>query len=133
VLENCVIQRKGNYAVAALILESGSTINNIEFNGFSVQDAPGNSYAVAPELLKIVSGRVGQVVIDALDSTHIAAPLSPGGFSSVGSISGAGVLATGWKFPDSSMSNGTPYISANSGQTSIKVAGVVKYYPVNAS
>jgi hypothetical protein len=133
VLENCVIQRKGNYAVAALILESGSTIDNIEFNGFSVQDAPGSSYAAAPELLKIVSGTVGQVVIDALDSTHIAEPLSPGGFSSVGSVSGVGVLATGWKFPDSSMANGTPYISANSGQTSIKVAGVVKHYPVNAS
>jgi hypothetical protein len=129
VLENCVIQRNENYAVAALILEDGSRIDTIEFNGFSVQDAPGSSYAAAPELLNIASGTIGQVVIDALDSTHITAPISAGRFLSVGRISGAGVLATGWQFPDSLMANGTPYISANTHRASIKVGGVVDPYP----
>jgi hypothetical protein len=129
VLENCVIQRKGNYAVAALILEDGSTIDNIEFNGFSVQDAPGSSYAAAPELLNIVSGTVRKVVINALDSAHITTPVSAGRFSSVGSFTGAGVLATGWPFPDSSMLNWSPYISANTHRPSIKVGGVVRPYP----
>jgi hypothetical protein len=69
------------------------------------------------------------MVIDAVDSTHIAAPVSAGGFSNVGSVSGSGVLATGWKFPDAVMANGTPYISASSGQASIKVGGVVEGYP----
>jgi hypothetical protein len=129
VLENCVIQRNKNHAVAALILEDGSTINNIEFNGFSVQDAPGSSYAATPELLNIVSGTIRRVVIDALDCAHITAPVSAGRLSSVGSFSGAGVLATGWQFPDRSMLNWSPYISANTHQASIKVGGVVRPYP----
>ena len=127
--ENCAIQRTGDYPVAALVLEYGSTINALELNGFSVQDPAGSSYAASPELLNIVSGSIGQVVIDAVTSTHIAAPVSAGGFSSIGSISGAGVLATGWEFPDTSMANQTPYLSATNGQSSIKVGGVVRPYP----
>jgi hypothetical protein len=129
VLENCVIQRNKNHAVAALILEDGSTIENIEFNGFSVQDAPGSSYAAAPELLNIVSGTIRRVVIGSLDSAHITAPVSAGRFSSVGSFSGAGVLETGWLFPDNAMLNWSPYISANTHRASIKVGGVVRPYP----
>ncbi len=129
VLENCVIQRNKNHAVAALILEDGSTIENIEFNGFSVQDAPGSSYAAVPELLSIASGTIKRVVIDALDSARITAPVAASRFSSVGSFSGAGVLATGWQFPDSLMLNWSPYISANTHRASIKVGGVVRPYP----
>ena len=127
-LDNCIIQRNGFYPVAALILADGSKIDTLEFNGFAVQDTPQNSHTVAAQLLKIVSGTIGQLVIDALDSTNIAAPISEHGFSSVGSVSGAGVLATNWPFPDASMANGTPYISANSGLPSIKVGGVVTPY-----
>jgi hypothetical protein len=129
VLQNCVIQRNKNHAVAALILVDGSTIENIEFDGFSVQDAPGSSFAAAPELLKIVSGRIGRVVISALDSARISAPVSAGLISSVGSFSGAGVLNTGWQFPDNSMLNWSPYVSANTRRASIKVGGVVRPYP----
>ncbi len=129
VLENCVIQRNKNHAVAALILEDNSTIDTIEFNGFSVQDAAGSSYAAAPELLNIASGTIGQLVIDALDSHHITAPVNAGRFSSIGRVRGAGVLATGWQFPDNLMANETPYISANTHQASIKVGGVVHPYP----
>ena len=81
-----------------------------------------------PNLLKIGSGSIGQLVFDSLDSNNIHAPVSAGGFSSVGSVSGAGVLATGWEFPDAVMANGVPYISANSGVPSIKVNGVVEPY-----
>ncbi|MCU1252303.1 MAG: hypothetical protein JWQ49_5332 [Edaphobacter sp.] len=129
VLENCVIQRNKNHAVAALILEDGSTIESIEFNGFSVQDAAGSSFAMAPELLKIVSGRIRRVVISALDSARISAPVSAGRISSVGSFSGAGVLNTGWQFQDNSMLNWSPYMSANTHRASIKVGGVVRPYP----
>jgi len=128
-ITNCVISRNANYDVAALILESNSTINNLEFNGFAVQDPPGSSYTKAQELLNIVSGSVGQLVIDTVDSTRIKAPVSAGGFSNIGSVSGAGVLATGWEFPDAVMANGVPYISASTGLPSIKVNGVVKPYP----
>jgi len=126
---HCVIARNRDFDVAALILENNSTISSLEFNGFTVEDPPGKSYSSARELLHIVSGSVGQLVIDALDSAHIKAPVSAGGFSSLGSVSGAGVLATGWEFPDAVMANGTPYISANSHLPSIKVNGTVELIP----
>ena len=129
VLENCVIQRNSDHAVTALILEDGSAIESIEFNGFSVQDAPGNSYGATPELLSIASGAITQVTIAAVDSALIKAPVSPGRFLNVGSFCGAGVLATGWQFPDSSMANETPYISASTHRPSIKLGGVVRPYP----
>ncbi|HEX3374221.1 MAG TPA: glycosyl hydrolase family 28 protein [Edaphobacter sp.] len=128
VLENCVIQRNRDHAVAALILD-GSRIENIEFNGFSVQDAPGNSYGATPELLNIASGTIKQVAIGSVDSARIKAPIPASRFSNVGSFCGAGVLATGWQFPDSCMANETPYISASTHRPSIKVAGVVRPYP----
>jgi hypothetical protein len=127
--ENCTIQRTGNYPVAALVLEYGSTINELELNGFTVQDPAGSSYAASPELLNIVSGYIGQLVLDAVTSANITSPVSSGGFSSIGSVGGAGVLATGWEFPDTVMANQTPYISTTNGQASIKVGGVVMPYP----
>lgn len=129
VLENCVILRNSDHAVAALILEDGSVIESIEFNGFSVQDAPGNSYGATPELLNIATGTIKQVAIGSVDSARIKAPVSASRFLNVESFCGAGVLATGWQFPDSSMANETPYISASTHRPSIKVAGVVRPYP----
>jgi hypothetical protein len=128
-LNNCVIQRTGSQTVAALDLMFGSTISQLEVNGFAVQDPGGTSYAAAPELVNIGSGTIGQLTIDGVTSAHLAAPVSLGGFSSIGSISGAGVLASGWEFPDAVMADQTPYISATSGQPSIKVGGVVEPYP----
>ncbi|HEY3840737.1 MAG TPA: glycosyl hydrolase family 28 protein [Bryobacteraceae bacterium] len=128
-LADCTIQRMGNYPVAALMLPNGSTIEALEFSGFALEDPSGTSYDPTPELLNLVSGRIGQLTIDALTGSHIAAPVSPGGFASIGAVSGGGVLGTGWAFPDSVMTNGAPYISATSQQPSIKVNGVVKPYP----
>jgi hypothetical protein len=120
ILDHCTISRNGNTVGAALILENNSEILNLEFNGFA---------AGAQQLLQIKSGSVGQLVINSLDSSHIHAPVSPGGFSSIGSVSGKGVLATGWEFPDAVMANSVPYISASTGKPSIKVGGVVESYP----
>jgi hypothetical protein len=128
-LTNCVISRNANSEVAAIILENGSSINNLEFNGFAVQNAVGKSYPAVPELLNIVSGSIGQLVLDALSSNNIKALITAGEFSNIGSVSGTGVLATGWAFPDAVMTNGVPYISANSHLPSIKVEGVVEPYP----
>ena len=120
VLDHCTISRNGNTVSAALILENNSRIINLEFDGFA---------AGAQQLLDIESGSVGQLVINSLDSSHIHAPVSPGGFSSIGSVSGTGVLATGWEFPNAVMANGVPYISASTGEPSMKVGGVVEPYP----
>jgi hypothetical protein len=125
-LDNCTISRSKSFQVAALILENGSTINNVVFNGLVVNDA--GSYAPSRELLDFIGGSIGQLVINAMDSTHIKAPVSADGFSSIGSVSGTGVLATGWEFPDAVMASGVPYISASTGLPSIKIAGVVEPY-----
>jgi hypothetical protein len=123
--ENCQIYRSPGIEIAGLILENDSTIDNLTFSGFGVLDG---SNVPVPNLLNIGWGSIGEVVLDSLDSNNILAPVSAGGFSSVGSVSGAGVLATGWEFPDAVMANGVPYISANSGLPSIKVNGVVQPY-----
>jgi hypothetical protein len=128
-LTNCVVQRNGNFPVDALMLLFGSTIENFAFNGYSMQDAAGSSYTATPQLLNILSGSVPQLVLAGVTSTQIAAPVSPGGFASIGSVSGAGVLATDWQFPDAVMANNTPYISASTGLGSIKINGVVTPYP----
>jgi len=119
--------QNGNVDVAAVVLENGSTINLLKFNGFARQTSGSSTL---PGLLNIGSGFIGQLVINSLDSGNIKAPVTPGSFSSIGSVSGAGVLATGWKFPDLVMADGVPYLSANSGLPSIKVGGVVEPYTV---
>lgn len=123
VIENCQIVRGSSLDLIPIILGNSSTIANVTINGLSVQKRP------ARELVDILSGSIGQLVLDAVDAIDIEMPLSPGGFSNIGSVSGSGVLATGWEFPDSVMANGVPYISASTGQPSIKVEGVVQAYP----
>lgn len=127
VFQNCTILRTGNFNVAAAILENASKIANLEFNGFELRDS-GTSSSV-PELLNLEGGSVGQLVINSLLSKNIKAPVESGGFASVELVSGAGVLATGWAFPDSVMADGVPYISATTGLSSIKVGGGVEPYP----
>jgi hypothetical protein len=126
-LINCMIARNSNINVPAVILQNGSSIANLSFNGFAVQDA--GSYPPIRALLNIESGSIGQLIINSLNGTHITAPVGAGGFSSIGSVSGTGVLATGLEFPNAVMVNGVPYISANSGLPSIKVGGAVDPYP----
>jgi hypothetical protein len=125
-LNNCIIQRNGNDPIAAVILEYGSVISVLEFNRFAIQEA--RAYSKKSDLITISAGSIGQLIIDAIDSTHISLPVSPGGFSSIGSVSGSGVLATAWPFPDGVMANGVPYISASTGSPSIKINGVVQPY-----
>jgi hypothetical protein len=125
--DECVIYRYSSANVAAVILEGGSRIDNLVFNGFEVRDA--KSYEPISGLFQISWGSIGQLVLNSVDSDDISAPDAAGGFSWVGSISGDGVLATQWKFPDAVMANEVPYISASSSLSSIKVGGLVESYP----
>jgi hypothetical protein len=79
-------------------------------------------------LINMGAGSIGQLAINSVDSAHIAGPVSPGGFLSIGSVTGTGVLATGWEFPDNVMADNVPYISATTGLPSIKIDGVVEPY-----
>jgi hypothetical protein len=125
-LNNCVINRDRNVDFAGFIIESGSAINNLALNGFSLIDA--GSYSPARDLLQFPLGSIGQVVINTVESSHILSAASASGFANITTVSGTGVLATGWKFPDAVMANGVPYISANSGLPSIKINGLVELY-----
>jgi len=127
ILQNFVIMRNSDIEVAGLILEVGMAIDYLEIDGFSLQDA--GPFQPVPVLIDIEEGSIGQLVINSSESQKIAAPVSPGGFSSVGSVSGVGVLATDWEFPDAVMANEVPYISATTGLPSIKIDGVVEPYP----
>ena len=122
--ENCTIDRNGDMEVPASILANNSRIEYLAFKGFGVQDA--GFHPPMPALIDLEQGSIGQLVIESLDSSNILAPVPEGGFLSVGSVSGAGVLATGWEFPDAVMADGVPYISESTGFPSIKINGIVQ-------
>jgi Glycosyl hydrolases family 28 len=126
-VQNCMINRTDGELVAGVTLQYNSMIKNLVFNGFSVQDA-GSDSPIA-ELLDFKSGSIEQLVLTSVAPANILALISAGGFANIGLVSGAGVLATGWEFPDSVMANEVPYISASTGLPSIKIDGVVESYP----
>jgi len=113
--QNCRISGSGGVAVS---LGNGSRIDQVGFNGFTAQNSP--------FLGAIFWGSIGQLLLDAVDSNKIIAPTND--FASIGSVSGAGVLATGWQFPDAVMADSVPYISASTGLPSVKINGVVQRY-----
>jgi hypothetical protein len=119
--ENCSIKTNGHTPV--LIVDNNSRIGTLTFNGLAAQPT-----TWVPELLYIGSGSIGQLVLNSLNCDNISIPVSEGGFLSIGSVSGTGVLATAWDFPDAVMANGVPYISATTGSPSIKINGVVEPY-----
>lgn len=124
--EDCRIIRDGNTNAAAVILEENSKIDTVEFNGFSAED-PQLLFPM-PELLNLEGGLVGQLILSSVNSTNIRAATGAHGYQRVASVSGAGVLASGWPFPDPIVANEVPYLSANTGQPSIKINGVVEPY-----
>lgn len=124
--KNCTIVRTADQDVTGLVLWKDSNISNLDFNGFTVQDS--GSYAPASELLYLEGGSIGTLTLDSLSSNNILAPVEQGGFADIATVTGQGVLATGWEFPDSVMANGVPFISAETGLPSIKENGVVEPY-----
>ncbi|MGA8532123.1 MAG: glycosyl hydrolase family 28 protein [Acidobacteriaceae bacterium] len=124
--ENCKVVRRESTAFAAVIFEESSMIGKLQFDGFTAQQAGFTGPATA--LLNLGPGSIGQFVVNSLDSGHITSPVLTGEFASVGIVTGTGVLATGWRFPDDVMADGVPYISATTGLPSIKVGGAVEAY-----
>ena len=124
--ENCQIVRKNDTDAAAVVVENGSTIASLVFDGFSVLNT-GTSSSM-PALLVIGSGSIGQITINSVNNGNIEIPLSMSGFVNVGMVCGAGVLQTGWEFPDAVMADQVPYISASTGRPSIKFGGIVEPY-----
>ncbi len=126
ILQNCRIVRRESTDVAAVIFEQSSMIGNLEFDGFAVQQAGFTDPATA--LLDVGSGSVTQLVLNSVGSSYIKAPVQADEFVCIGTVSGAGVLATAWRFPDDVMADNVPYISATTALPSIKIGGVVEAY-----
>lgn len=124
--ENCSLGHYEN-SVAAVVLENDSTIDNLIFNGFGL--LPTGSLPPLPALLEMRAGSIGQLLLNSVNSSNITVPAPANEFSNVGSVSGRGVLATGWEFPDAVMADGVPYISASTGLPSIKINGIAQPYP----
>jgi hypothetical protein len=123
--ENCRISHYGDL-IPAVILENESTIGNLTFNGFGMLEA--GQVKPSPGLVEIGSGSIGQLVLNSVNSDDIISAVSANGLYAVGAVSGTGVLATGWEFPDVVMADEVPYISASTGLPSIKINGVVNPY-----
>jgi hypothetical protein len=104
-------------------VENGSHHEPV-FRGSSVSDT--GSYLSVPVLVEIGSGSIGQLDIESLTSAQITAPLSSDQFERIDSVYGAGVLATGWEFPNAVMAYEVPSISASTGQPSIKIGKIVE-------
>jgi hypothetical protein len=122
--ENCQLCEFGT-SIAAVVLENDSTIDNLVFNGFALAVA---GPVPVPSLVEMAEGSIRQLVLDSVNSSNISTPVPANEFSNIGTVSGRGVLATAWEFPDAIMADGVPYISASTGQPSIKVNGVVEPY-----
>lgn len=127
-LTNCLITRASGVDVAAVIVEYGSSIANFEVNGLSIND----SHKAVAAMVNLATGTMGVLDIDAVNSNRIAKPVSGEGFAAINEVTsaGLGVLNSGWEFPNSVMGNEVPYISAETGEPSIKVNGVVEPYSV---
>lgn len=122
--ENCQLCEFGT-SIAAVVLENDSTIDNLVFNGFALAE-PGP--VPVPSLVETARGSIRQLVLNSVNSNNISTPVPANEFSNIGTVSGLGVLATAWEFPDAIMADGVPYISASTGQPSIKVNGVIEPY-----
>jgi hypothetical protein len=103
-IENCIIARNEDMNLAAVILDNNSSITNLVLNGIAVQDT--GTFSPLSALFNIGQGSVDNLVIDSVNPKQIETLIAPGNFSTIGSVAGSGVLATGWKFPDAVMANG---------------------------
>jgi hypothetical protein len=122
-LSNCSIYRSLNGSAAAYLVNGSGNISKLVLNGFSIDSEAGQSFA-AVAALSTITGTISTLVINGLDATNITT-LSAS-MTSFTSISGPGVLASGFSLPDAAMANGTLYLSATTGKPTIKLGGTVE-------
>lgn len=124
--EDCKVVRTRDLDTGTVILGYNSNIGQVQFDGYSVQDA--GSYSPVRELIDLGSGSIGNLILDSVKSANIQGCIQREGFHKVESVSGTGVLKTDWRFPDFVMADNVPFISAETGLPSIKINGVVEPY-----
>jgi hypothetical protein len=88
------------------------TIGKLTSSGFNVDNEPGTLPAAIADLLNMTDLTIGELVIDAVDSTNVTALTNT--FTGITTIRGAGLSQTGWQIPDANMAANVMYISATS-------------------
>jgi hypothetical protein len=88
------------------------TIGKLTFSGFNVDNETGTAYAAIADLINMTSLTIGELVIDAVDSTLITAITNT--FTGITTIRGVGLSQTGWQIPDANVAANVLYISATS-------------------
>ncbi len=124
-VSNCSIYRSPAGSAPALLLSGSPQIERLTIDGFAIESQSGHSFP-AIAALSTAAGHIGKLILNALDMTGITAFTS--NWSAFAAIGGPGVMATGAEFPDDVISDGTPYLSANSHLPSIKVGGKIKTF-----
>ncbi len=122
-VSNCSIFRNPAGNAPAFLLSGSPAIERLTIDGFAIESQAGQSFPAIPAL-STSSGHIRKLILNALDMTGVAAFTS--NWTAFTTIAGPGVMATGLEFPDDVISDGTPYLSANSRLPSIKIAGKVK-------
>lgn len=112
---NEVWQTTVSVAYGAIPFYNGATVATMRFNGFNVVNAGGGAVPYLFDFTQTGGGTITHLIIDSLCSDNITTHVRSGNWGSVALISGAGVLATGWEFPDALMAIGTTWISATGG------------------
>ena len=103
------------------------TFSQIFIDGFAVHDKAGTSNAAIPYLFRSAAGNViNELYVGSIDSLHLTALCNTPSIFAAASVSGAGLLATGWQVPDAAVANNALFISATSTVPSIMIAGVRK-------
>ena len=131
-LANCRIYRstRGNAPASGLFAARaarGSVIRKLSLEGFAIEHEVGQTFPPIPFLLDTSNILIEELFIASLDPANIAALVKPElNFRGIDRISGPGVLATGFPIPDHVIAENTPYVSAESGNASIKHQGKVK-------
>lgn len=98
-------------------------IGVLRINGFSQDVSYGQSMTPLAQLIAMNNGTINRLVINGLDTTHIAAL---GSGPTINEIIGTGVLQTGWQFSDAEMGNGVLYYSSTqAGALCVKTGGTV--------
>jgi hypothetical protein len=129
ILSNCHIYRSSRGSAPASGLHAadaarGSVIRKLSIEGFAIENEAGQTFPPIPFLLDTSNVTIDELFIGSLDPANITALAH--NFKGINRISGPGVLATGFPIPDHVMADNTPFLSADTGNPSIKLQGKVR-------
>ena len=122
-LANLLLLRtaEGSAPAPFVSTEATAPVDTLTLAGVRVLDENAAEFPVLPSLLR-AAGSIKELRIESVDMRHIGSLLSPSAWEGVGTIAGAGLLATGLRAPDEKVADNTLYLST-AGALSVKLQG----------